>query len=143
MDIIAAMLAYLTCVTGIVGALAISFYVCVIAPLPTARTFQSAAIVANADGDKSSAIKSNAINTGGIKTGATGTVAAIEHKPVTTMAQNTTDNDGTAKTVALGARQKGPLPHAELRRLAQEQRAKHWAYQQDESFEARFMSYAD
>ena len=142
MDIIAAMLTYLTCVTGIVGALAISFYVFLVAPQPAARPSQAVAIVANADGDKISPIKANAINTGGIKTGATRTAVAAEHKPVTTIAQ-ITDNAGTPKPIALGAGPKGPLSHAELRRLAQEQRARHWAYQQDESFEARFLSYAD
>jgi len=142
MDIVAAMFAYLTCVTGIVGALAISFYVCLVAPHPAASALQAAAIVAQADGDKIGTIKTNAIKTGGIKTGAIMTAADVEPKPVPTIVQRT-DNALAPKSIALDAGQKGQLSRAELRRLAQEQRAKRWAYQQGESFESRFMSYAD
>jgi hypothetical protein len=127
MDILAAMLAYLGCVTGIVGALAISFYVYIAPPRQAAVPMQTAAL----------AVKAN-----DIKTGASKSPASTHLKPVITIAQRTQDAAPTVP-VAADVRQKGQLSHAELRRLAQEQRAKRWAYQQDSSFESRFMSYAD
>jgi hypothetical protein len=154
MDIVAAMLAYLTCVTGIVGALAISTYVYLVAPQPAAAPLQTATLAVQIDDGKISTTKANQNKIGGVTTRATRTATAAERKPLTTIAHSTDDalarnnvlarNNALApKPVALDARQKGQLSRAELRRLAQEQRAKRWAYQQDDSFEARFMSYAD
>jgi hypothetical protein len=120
MDILAAMLAYLGCVTGIVGALAISFYVYIAPPGQTAAGMQTAAVAV----------------------GAPKSTALTHLKPITTIAQRAQDA-AAAVPVAADVRQKGQLSHAALRRLAQEQRAKRWAYQQDSSFESRFLSYAD
>ncbi|MFZ0423596.1 MAG: hypothetical protein WAL80_12025 [Xanthobacteraceae bacterium] len=127
MDILAAMLAYLGCVTGIVGALAISFYVYIAPPGQTAAGMQTAAVAVKANDGKTGAPKSTALT---------------HLKPITTIAQRTQDA-AAAVPVAADVRQKGQLSHAALRRLAQEQRAKRWAYQQDSSFESRFLSYAD
>jgi hypothetical protein len=132
MDIIASMLAYLGCVTGMVGALAVSFYVYFGAPGETAAPMQTAAVVTKVSSTKTSAIKMSAPKT----------AAAAQLKPVTTVAQGE-DNAASSGPVSIEARQKGQLSRAQLRRLAQEERARHWAYQQDPDFESRFMSYTD
>jgi hypothetical protein len=41
------------------------------------------------------------------------------------------------------SRHKASASAARLRRLVQEERARRWAYQQDSSFESRFLGYAD
>ncbi len=127
MDILAAMLAYLGCVTGMVGALVISFYLYFVAPPQLTAPAQTAAVAATADV---------------IRTGASHSAAVTHVQPVTTIAQRAVDA-ATVAPIAADARQKGQLSRAELRRLAQEQRARRWAYQQDSSFESRFLSYAD
>jgi hypothetical protein len=40
-------------------------------------------------------------------------------------------------------RHKASASAARLRRLVQEERARRWAYEQDSSFESRFLGYAD
>jgi acyl-CoA synthetase (AMP-forming)/AMP-acid ligase II len=132
MDIIASMFAYLGCVTGIVGALVVSFYVYFATPGQTAARMQTASVAVTLDAGK----------TGALKTSPPNSAAASHLKPVITVAQRTENAPGTAP-IAADARQKGQSSTAQLRRLAQEQRAKRWAYQQDPSFESRFMSYAD
>jgi hypothetical protein len=132
MDIIASMLAYLGCVTGIVGALVVSFYVYFGAPGETAAPMQTAAVVT----------KVGSTNTSAIMSAAPKTTAAAELKPVTTIAQGA-DNGAPLRPFGIETRQKGQLSRAQLRRLAQEERAKRWAYQQEPDFESRFMSYAD
>jgi hypothetical protein len=129
MDILAAMLTYLGCVTGIVGALVISFYVYLVAPAQLTAPVQTAAVAAKAD----------FIKTGVFKTGAPQSAAATHLDPVIPIAQRAED----AAPIAADARQKGQSSPARLRRLAQEERARRWAYQQDSSFETRFLSYAD
>jgi hypothetical protein len=61
---------------------------------------------------------------------------------VITIARRAEDATPSAP-IAADARQKGQSSPARLRRLAQEERARRWVYQQDSSFESRFMSYAD
>jgi hypothetical protein len=136
MDIIGSMLAYLGCVTGIVGALAISFLVLFASPEPPATPLHAAAMTARQTPAK--------------------TIAAAEAKPAAKIAQ--ADNAVAAllpgtetvpqRAVVAGARQKMQMSRAHLRRLvqeerAQEERARRWAYQQDPDFEARFLGYAD
>jgi hypothetical protein len=127
MDILTAMLAYLGCVTGLVGALVISFYVYFVVPAQLTAPMQTAAV----------AVKAN-----DIKIGTPKSAAATHLNPVITIARSAEDATPSAP-IAADARQKGQSSPARLRRLAQEQRARRWVYQQDSSFESRFLSYAD
>ncbi len=139
MDILASILAYLGCITGIVGALALSFFLFFAAPDQSTMPIRTAAIAAKPIAAKTAtvtevapasknepAIKNEqAIASDGAKTD----VAQAEPAPPT--------------PVVLSSRQKRQQLAAHLRRLAQEERARRWAYQQDPDFEARFLGYAD
>ncbi len=58
--------------------------------------------------------------------------------------QNASNVSTADASPAAPAAKKTQLAHAQLlRRLAQEDRARRWAYQQDPSFETRFLGYAD
>jgi hypothetical protein len=124
-------LAYLACVTGIVGALAISFVVFFSTPNQPTMPIHTTAMAT-----KPSAAK---------------TLTAMEAKPAAKSA--TADNHIAADflnsepfphpTVAPDARRKTQMARAQLRRLVQEERAKRRTYQQDSDFETRFLGYAD
>jgi hypothetical protein len=143
MDILASMLAYLGCVIGIVGALAMSFYLFFAAPNPALTPTHSIAMAAESDMLKSDRLR---------------TAIAPQAKPVATIARadtyvasrvasqvasNVSTADASPATAA-PPRKKTQIARAQLlRRLIQEDRARRWAYQQDPSFETRFLGYAD
>jgi hypothetical protein len=124
MDILASMLAYLGCVTGIVGTLAISLFVFFSTPsqLQTIPTKSSHTISA-----KPSALKTSA--GADTKPSPTSGVARVEiaHPP----------------KIAADALAKTQIAPEQLRRLVQDERARRFAYQQNPDFEARFLGYAD
>jgi hypothetical protein len=134
MDIIASIFAYLGCVTGILGAAAISFFVLFSPPDPATMTAPAAMTV------KTSAAKA-------------ATIAAATPAPVTQSAANPASSgpkrdlipqSTIGRTASVNdVRHKTRVAAAQVRRLEQEQRARRWAYQQDPDFEARFLGYAD
>jgi len=116
------MFAYLGCVTGIVGALAISFFVFFSAPSQQIAPKYVVAIAAKSD-------KLNTTFASGGKPPPTPSAAGAETTPAPKLAANT--------------RTKTSTPSAQLRRLVQQERVRRFAYQQDPAFEARFLGYAD
>ncbi len=129
MDIIASIFAYLGCVTGIVGALAVSFFVVFAAPHAAAPAHQAVAMVS--------------------RPAVARTIAAAETKPAPKAGQRDEKiaSHDTAPAqppaLALNVRQKVQASRAQARRLVQEERARRWAYEQDSNFESRFLGYAD
>jgi hypothetical protein len=129
MDIIASIFAYLGCVTGIVGALAVSFFVVFAVPETAAPPHQALAMVSRPVVAR--------------------TIAAAETKPAPKAAQRDEEiaSHGTAPAhppaLALSVRQKTQASRAQARRLVQEERARRWAYEPDSDFESRFLGYAD
>jgi hypothetical protein len=130
MDVIAAMFAYLGCVTGIVGALAISLFVFFSAPRQQIAPKYTVAIAA----------KSDKLNT----TFATDTKPAFatDTKPASTSTAAKAETTPAPKFAA-NIRPRTQTPSEQLRRLVQQERARRFAYQQDPAFEARFLGYAD
>ncbi len=129
MDIIASIFAYLGCVTGIVGALAVSFFVVFAAPNTAPPPHQALAMVS--------------------RPAVARTIAAAETKPAPKAAQRDEEiaSHGTPPAhppaLALNVRQKTQATRAQARRLVQEERARRWAYEPDSDFESRFLGYAD
>jgi hypothetical protein len=139
MDILASIFAYLGCVTGIVSALAISFFVFVAAPDRPAAPAHAVAMVAKPN------LPKTAVATPVV------TAAAVE-QPAPKHADNATVagvvmNDAAWPPAATAVRPKTRMSRTQLshgqRSLVQEERARRWAYQSDPDFEARFLGYAD
>src|ERR1700729_3320248 len=138
MDILASIFAYLGCVTGIVGALAMSSYLVFAAPNPALTPADTMAMATKSDLLRTAiAPRANPVaNIARADTHVASRVASQE-------ALNVSTADASPATAA-PAPKKTQLAHAQLlRRLAQEDRARRWAYQQDPSFETRFLGYAD
>lgn len=145
MDIIACMLAYLTCAAGIVGALVLSAFVYFAGPDQPTAPAPTPALGATLGTTPDAAISMNAKPTR--PTRAT-TAAAARPKRVHVAARSAPKAAIHARPprlarVAADAEPQARLSPAQLRRLAQEIRARRWAYQEDPDFESRFMSYAD
>ena len=132
MDILASMLAYLVCVTGIVTGLVMSFVVFFSTPAQqsTAPEPAVAMLARPSHVNKATAlpVKTIAKSDQTDKQDASGAAPANAVAPM---------------TIAIDARQKPPLSQARLRRLAERQRAKHLAYRERSSFETRFLHYDD
>jgi hypothetical protein len=122
MDVIAAIFAYLGCVSGIIGALAISFFVFFSAPNQQIAPKYIVAIAAKSD-------KLNTTFATALKPASVSGGAQAETTPAPKFAANIHTKTRT--------------PSAELRRMVQQERARRFAYQQDPAFEARFLGYAD
>ena len=140
MDILASILAYLGCVTGIVGALALSFFLFFAAPDQSTMPIHAAAIAAKPIAAKTATVAEVAP--------ASKNEPAIKNEQAIASDVAKTDDVAQAETapptpVVVSSRQKRQQLAAHLRRLAQEERARRWAYQQDPDFEARFLGYAD
>jgi len=135
MDILASMLAYLGCVTGMVGALALSFYLFFAAP-NQALPAHSFAVAAKSDRLRTSSAA---------QTKPDANVAHADTHVVSRVASQDASNVATTDaSPATAAPKKAQLARASLlRRLVQEDRARRWAYQQDPSIETRFLGYAD
>jgi len=147
MDILASMLAYLGCVTGIVGALAMSFYLFFAAPNPALTPTHSIAMAAKSDMLKSdmlrTAIAPHAKPVASIARADTYVASRVASQVASQVASNISTTDASPATAA-PVRKKTQFARAQLlRRLVQEDRARRWAYQQDPSFETRFLGYAD
>jgi hypothetical protein len=141
MDILAGALAYLAGIGALFGALALSFVLFTSMPdnPPTPRQPQSATAMMVAPGASS-------------KTPAAAAVAkpAVERqkhrRPATMPVEPARTSTVAHNTQAHDTHQRSATAAAKSRRLAQEERARRWAYQEDAkepSFESRFLGYAD
>jgi hypothetical protein len=137
MDILASILAYLTCVAGIVGAFAVSIFVVFSTPDRPAipqhsaatagvSTLKTAALVEATKTDKS------AVNY------VVSTTQKRETPPPAAAAQT-----ASQKLAAIDARQKTKISRAQWRQVVQQERSRRLAYQQGSDFETRFLGYAD
>jgi hypothetical protein len=118
MDILASILAYLGCVTAIVMAMIMSCAILIATPDQPPSSKPAVAMAA----------KPNMLKTAmAIRVPPHGSAATVAAQP-----------SGSA-----GDRQKPQMTRANLRRMVQVERARRWAFQQDQGFETRFLSYAD
>jgi hypothetical protein len=157
MDIVAPVLAYLTCVAGIVGAFAVSFFVVFSSPKPPVIAQQSAAVV-SASAAKPAAIadlKKPVLKGTTADNPAVNHVAQVTQKreePTQTASARTARAPASPASAPTAAPQKlaagDPHPKAKIsraqwRELVQQERHRRLAYQQDADFESRFLGYAD
>jgi type IV secretory pathway VirB10-like protein len=125
MDILAGMLAYIAGLGALFGALAVAFFVFFAGPkdaLQTQAQPPSAMLVRPSTANK---IEARA------KHGHSASHATAASSPAPT------------QPPSHEARRKPAAPVAQARRLMQEERARHWAYQQDSNFDHRFLGYSD
>jgi hypothetical protein len=127
MDILASILAYLVGVTGIVGALAISFVLFfaspqALRPLPTTQAEAIEAVTAKPE--------------------PVATIAAAVPAVTQARAFGATESTASAE-IATDVRQKALLTPHQMRRLTEKERARRLALRENSSFEARFLHYAD
>src|ERR1700733_4250112 len=127
MDILASIFAYMTCVAGIIGAFAIAISVLFSAPDPAKAPRQEAAL----------ATKHPAA---AVLNATTANASLPATAPKRGRPSQTASN---AAAVAPSAAEKRKPSAAQLRHLARQERNKHFAYQQDSDFEARFLGHAD
>jgi len=124
MDILAGMLAYLAGIGAIVAGLALSFSVFLSAPNQPPQPQAATAMI--------------------VKTTTPGKAAAETKKAKRTTAHNGKHPDATSVAAAAQEDHRKPaISASRLRRLVQEERARHWVYQQDANFQNRFLGYAD
>jgi len=129
MDILASILAYLGCVTGIATAMAMSCAILLSTPDQPVSSKPAIAMVAKPSMPKTATTA---------KPQATGAEMAARvppHGPAATVVAQTPRSADD--------RQKPQMTRANLRRMVQVERARRWAFQQDQGFETRFLSYAD
>ena len=138
MDILAGMLAYVTGIGAVFAGLAVSFFVFFSTPhepLQTQTQPQSASamLVRPSTSDKPAAVEARAKESETQSAGHSEKHAAAAGSP------------GTAQPTASARnlRRKPAASVTQARRLIQEERARRWAYQQDSTFNSRFLGYAD
>jgi hypothetical protein len=130
MDILASIFAYMTCVAGIIGAFAIAISILFSASDPAKAPRQELTL----------ATKHTApvLNTATVNASQTATATKRD-------VPSQTASNG-APVAPLAAEKRKPsrqVSAAQLRRLARQEHNKHFAYQQDPDFEARFLGHAD
>jgi hypothetical protein len=140
MDILAGMLAYVAGIGALFAAVAVSFFVFFATPKEPAQMQDPA--------HGASAMLVHPGNAGApSKTG-----AAVAHATHTAKESALHSEKRHAIAGSLGAvsptasareRQRKPASAAQARQLTQGERARRWAYQQNPSFENRFLGYAD
>jgi hypothetical protein len=156
MDILAPVLAYLSCVAGIIGAFVLSFYMVFSPPKQPAIAQHTAAIVST------TALKA-AQPADAKKPALRGSVA--DNPAANRLAPTTQKRDDAAQTAAVrGApaqaaaavsasqklatseshpNPKSKISRAQWRQMVEQERRRRLAYQQDANFESRFLGYAD
>src|SRR5271169_2575091 len=149
MDILAPVLAYLTCVAGIVGAFAVSFFVVFSTPNQPAIPQHSAAaaivsplktaalVEANKPATKDSQADKPAVNY------VAPTTQKREAAPRASAVQAPAAQPAAQKLAAIDARQKPKISRAQWRQIVAQERSRRLAYQQGADFETRFLGYAD
>jgi len=128
MDILASMLAYLAGIGALFTGLAVSFFVFFSTPHEPLQTQQSASamLVRPSTPNKPAAVEARAKQ-------------SADHSEKHATAAS---SPGGAQASARDVHGKDAASAAEARRF-QEERGRRWAYQQDSSFERRFLGYAD
>ena len=128
MDILAGVLVYLAGIGALFAGLALSFFVFFSTPHEPLQTQQSASamLVRPSTPNKPAAVEARAKQ-------------SADNFEKHTMAAG---SPGSAQASARDVHGKYAASAAQARRL-QEERGRRWAYQQDSSFERRFLGYAD
>jgi hypothetical protein len=141
MDILAGVLVYVAGIGALFAGLAVSFFVFFATPhepLQTETQPQNArAMLVRPSTPNKPALEASA------KQNATHSASHFEKSAEKHTAA--ADSSVAAQTTASARdpRRKHAASAAQARRLIQEERARRWAYQQDSSFESRFLGYAD
>ena len=148
MDILAPILAYLTCVAGIVGAFAVSLFVVFSTPDRPAMLQRATAIVSVNTLKTAAAVeaKKPTANDGQADKVAVNYVApTTQNRDAAPQAISPAVAAQTAsqKLAAIDARQKSKISRAQWRQIVQQERSRRLAYQQGSDFETRFLGYAD
>jgi len=144
MDILASILAYLTCVTGIIGAFVVSFFVVFSTPEQAAIPRHSAAIT-SVNLLKTATLteaKKPAAKDGRADKPAVNYVANTQKREAAPQ-QTAAAQTASQKLAVIDARQKTKISRAQWRQIVQQERTRRLAYQQSSSFETRFLGYAD
>jgi hypothetical protein len=141
MDILAPVFAYLTCVAGIIGAFAVSFFVVFSAPNGAAIPQHSPAVVSvtASKTDMLAEAKIPVLKTALPDNSAVNHVAATTQKREIALPTKTPPQAGTA----FDARPKSKISRAQWREMVVQERSRRLAYQQNPDFESRFLGYAD
>jgi hypothetical protein len=153
MDILAPVLAYLTCVAGIIGAFVVSFYFVFSPPNQPAIPQRTAAIVSatatkvapSADAKKpvlrSTVADNSPVNhvapTTQKREQQTTQTAAVRGAPAQAAASP------SQKLATSEAHPKSKISRAQWRQIVEQERRRRLAYQQNGDFESRFLGYAD
>jgi hypothetical protein len=144
MDILAGMLGYLAGTGAIFGALALSFFVFFATPK---ETLQAQSEPQNAHAllaRRSASHGSTAVAAHARRSAKESTPHSERHEPVVAGAVG---DDARTRTARDHQRKTGTsktgTSTAQAQRLMEEDRARRWAYQQDSSFERRFLGYAE
>jgi hypothetical protein len=147
MDIIASILAYLTCVAGIVGAFLVSFYLVfatpsgpIIAEHRTAVANTAPLKVAAVPMPKTSGAKGDRLDK---REGNYATTVSKHADRKALVTRAAAERMSRRQNLASAARQKGQISRAQWRWLVEQERARRLAYQQSSDFESRFLDYAD
>lgn len=141
MDILASMLAYGVCMTGLLAGLIMSFVVFFSAPGQQAEA-PARAIAMLATPSSNAAATPFAAKEFPVKTVAKGQIARAQQTAARTrMAAG--DAASVEVAIAADAQQKPLLSQGRMRRLAEKERARHLAYRERSSFENRFLHYDD
>ena len=133
MDILAGVFAYVAGIGALFAGLALSFFVLFSSPNATIEPQSppqsaTAMLVKQATPNKAPAAEANAKP-----------LAAHPEKQAAVASPEPAQQTMPGKL----SRHKASASTARLRRMVQEERARRWAYQQDSSFESRFLGYAD
>jgi hypothetical protein len=136
MDILAAMSAYLVCVTGLVAGLVMSFVV-FFSPAGQFLPPPSEAVAMVASPSHAAAAPIAPVKT------VARTVAQTAAKTGRSGEEIAAAVPADDRPVAIDARQRPLFSQAHLRRLADKQRARQLAYREHSSFETRFLHFED
>ncbi len=131
MDILAGMLAYVAGIGALFAALAVSFFVFFATPHEPPQT------ETQPQNARAMLVRPSTPNK-----------PAVEARAKQSATQGGGNFEKLAEKHAAAAGARDPrrnhaAPAAQARRLIQEERTRRWAYQQDSSFESRFLGYAD
>jgi hypothetical protein len=151
MDILAPVLAYLTCVAGIVGAFALSFFVVFSAPNGAAIPQRSEAVVSvtASKADMLADANKPVLKTAPADNSAVNHVAATTQKREVTLPTKTPPQavagqmTAGQKQATIDPRAKSKISRAQWREMVAQERSRRLAYQQNSDFESRFLGYAD
>jgi hypothetical protein len=138
MDILAGMLAYAAGIGALFAAFAVSFFVVFATPKepvqpPTRSQSANAMLVRPSPPTKTPTVEAHATRSA-MQSGS----HSEKHA-----AAIVSSSAATPTTSARNQHRKPAASTAQARQLIQEKRARRWAYQQDSSFESRFLGYAD